>query len=169
MQTNEKQYYIYLRSTRERVPCTKEEFDNYYRDIDTFRKMQQRRGRCVCPAAKRLDCDMDCVTCPFKRQGELVSLDCVVAENGDKETFWADEIPDSGPTVCESIEEKELIVKLRLVLSQLSVDEQALCQAVMDDLSERSAATRLNISRKAFTCRRDKLFSQLKKILSDFV
>ncbi len=36
MSSNDKQYYIYLRSTKERVPCTKEEFDNYYRDINAF-------------------------------------------------------------------------------------------------------------------------------------
>jgi hypothetical protein len=29
MTTNEKQYYIYIRSLKERVPVTKEEFDNY--------------------------------------------------------------------------------------------------------------------------------------------
>ena len=33
MKTNDKQYYIYLRSIGERVFCAKEEFDNYYRDI----------------------------------------------------------------------------------------------------------------------------------------
>lgn len=29
MPSNDKQYYIYLRSTKERVPCTKEEFYNF--------------------------------------------------------------------------------------------------------------------------------------------
>jgi len=33
MKTNDKQHYIRLRSTGERVFCAKEEFDNYYRDI----------------------------------------------------------------------------------------------------------------------------------------
>ena len=59
MTTNENQYHIYLRSTNERVPCTKEEFDNYYRDINAYRKKQQRHGRCVCPESRRLHCDMD--------------------------------------------------------------------------------------------------------------
>ena len=30
METNDNQKYIYIRSTRERVPVTEEEFDNYY-------------------------------------------------------------------------------------------------------------------------------------------
>jgi len=44
MSNNENQYYIYLRSTKERIPCTKEEFELYYRDINAFRKKQQRHG-----------------------------------------------------------------------------------------------------------------------------
>ena len=68
------QYYIYLRSTKERIPVTKEEFDNYYRDINAYRQKQQYHGRCVCPQNKRLDCDMDCETCPFRRAGNMLSL-----------------------------------------------------------------------------------------------
>ena len=78
MQNNDNQKYIYIRSTRERIPVTEEEFDNYYRDINAFRKKQQRHGRCVCPEAKRLDCDMDCDTCPFRRAGDHRSLDVKV-------------------------------------------------------------------------------------------
>ena len=75
MKNNDNQYYIYIRSTKERLPCTEEEFHNYYRDISVFRRKQQRHGRCVCPENKRLDCDMDCATCPFRRAGDGLSLD----------------------------------------------------------------------------------------------
>lgn len=54
MPNNEKQYYIYLRSTKECVPCTKDEFNNYYRDINAFRQRQQYHGKCVCPKASGL-------------------------------------------------------------------------------------------------------------------
>ena len=47
MTTNEKQYYIYIRSTKERIPCTEEEFHNYYHDIDLFRQRQQYHKQCV--------------------------------------------------------------------------------------------------------------------------
>ena len=36
----DKQYYIYIRSTNEQVPVTKEEFDAYYKDIDLYRRKQ---------------------------------------------------------------------------------------------------------------------------------
>lgn len=52
MSTNEKQYYIYVRSLKERIPVTKEEFDNYYRGINAYRQKEQYHKRCVCPKAK---------------------------------------------------------------------------------------------------------------------
>ena len=72
MTNNEIQYTIYIRSTKESIPVSKEEFDAYYHDINIYRIRQQRHGRCVCPASKRLTCDMDCLTCPFHRMAICV-------------------------------------------------------------------------------------------------
>ena len=80
MPNNEKQYYIYLRSTKECVPCTKDEFNNYYRDINAFRQRQQYHGKCVCPQSKRLTCDMDRETCPFHRN-DTFSLEYTVCDD----------------------------------------------------------------------------------------
>ena len=52
MQNNEQQYTIFIRSTGERIPVSKEEFDNYYRDITRYRQKQQEHGRCVCPRSR---------------------------------------------------------------------------------------------------------------------
>ena len=52
MESNEKQYTIYIRSTKERIPVSKEEFDAYYHDINIYRIRQQRHGRCVYAAAQ---------------------------------------------------------------------------------------------------------------------
>lgn len=103
MQNNDKQYYIYLRSTRERIPCTKEEFDNYYRDINAFRQKQQYHGKCVCPEKKRLDCDMDCATCPFRRVGDTRSLDYTITDEDGNEKAWGDMLPDSAPLIDDLI------------------------------------------------------------------
>lgn len=165
MQTNDNQKYIYIRSTRERVPVTQEEFDAYYHDIDLYRIRQQRHGRCVCPEAKRLDCDMDCETCPFRRAGDLRSLDVKVA-GGES---WLDEYPDFSATPHDLAEEQDLLAALRMVLEELPDNELAICNAVMSNLSERAAAAKLNITREAFTYRRNKLFARLKNILKNFI
>ena len=55
MSNNDKQYTIYLRSAepgKRRVPCTKQQFDDYYRDINAYRRTQMNHGRCVCPPSR---------------------------------------------------------------------------------------------------------------------
>lgn len=92
MSKKDKQYTIYIRSTKESIPVNKEEFDAYYHDINIYRIRQQRHGRCVCPASKRLTCDMDCLTCPFHRMGDTRSLDYTETDDEGNETAWVDEI-----------------------------------------------------------------------------
>ena len=169
MPINEKQHYIYLRSTKERIPCTEQEFHNYYRDIDAFRKKQQRHGRCVCPAAKRLDCDMDCATCPFSRAGDTLSLDYATTNDDGDERAWLDDLPDVFAAVDVAVEEAELLDALHLLLAGLTPEDMEICKTIMADLSERAAAASLNISRKAFLYRRDKVLTHLKNSLKNFL
>lgn len=169
MKSTDNQHYIYLRSTRERIPCTEQEFRDYYRDIDAFRKKQQRHGRCVCPAKKRLDCDMDCATCLFSRAGDSLSLDYTTTNDEGDERSWLDDIPDAFAEVDVKAEEAELLDALHLFLSTLAPEELAICKAIMADLSERAAAASLNISRKAFIYRRDKVLTHLKNSLKNYL
>ena len=92
MINNDKQFYIYLRTTKEQVPVTEQEFNDYYRDINSFRKKQERHGKCVCPSYKRLDCDMDCETCPFRRAGDSLSLNYTVKDDEGNERSWLDDL-----------------------------------------------------------------------------
>ena len=97
MTKKDKQYTIYIRSTKESIPVCKEEFNAYYHDINIYRIRQQRHGRCVCPASKRLTCDMDCLTCPFHRMGDMRSLNYTETDNEGNETAWVDEICPTSP------------------------------------------------------------------------
>lgn len=115
MPNNEKQYYIYLRSTKECVPCTKDEFNNYYRDINAFRQRQQYHGKCVCPQSKRLTCDMDCETCPFHRN-DTFSLEYTVCDDEGNERAKADEIADPSAAVDTYLEEEELFHALHSLI-----------------------------------------------------
>ena len=168
MSSNDKQYYIYLRSTKERVPCTKEEFDNYYRDINAFRQRQQYHGKCVCPQSKRLTCDMDCETCPFHRN-DTFSLEYTVCDDEGNERAKADEIADPSATVDTYLEEEELYHALHSLIQTLTPEEQKICAAIMDNLSERSAATALGMSRNTYVYRKDKILERLKNSLKKFL
>lgn len=169
MTIKDNQHYIYIRSTRERIPCSEQEFRNYYRDIDTFRKKQQRHGRCVCPAAKRLDCDMDCASCPFSRAGDILSLDYTTTNDEGDEKAWLDDLPDIFAEVDAVVEEAELLDALHHLLADLAPEDLEICKTIMSNLSERAAASALNISRRAFLYRRDKVLDHLKKSLKNFL
>ena len=66
-----KQYRIYVKETNNWWDVNKEFYTNYYCDINAYRKRQQEHSRCVCSASKRYLCDMDCLTCPYVKAGEL--------------------------------------------------------------------------------------------------
>ena len=168
MSKKDKQYTIYIRSTKESIPVNKEEFDAHYHDINIYRIRQQRHGRCVCPASKRLTCDMDCETCPFHRN-DTFSLEYTVCDDEGNERAKADEIADPSATVDTYLEEEELYHALRSLIQTLTPEEQKICSAIMDNLSERSAATALGMSRNTYVYRRDKILERLKNSLKKFL
>ena len=45
-QSNERS--IYLKDLHQWVPVSKAFYDNYYRDINAYRRKQQEHGRCLC-------------------------------------------------------------------------------------------------------------------------
>jgi len=116
---NPKQYYIYIRSTKEKVTVTKEEFDAYYHDIDNYRRKQQRRGQCVCPQSKQLECDMDCLTCPFRRAGNICSTDDAI--NGTDISYLETLYDDSlliDDMIADSTELELLFERLQELMPQ---------------------------------------------------
>ena len=50
--------HIYLRQMNKTIEVSKEVHDDYYRDINAFRRTQQKHGSCVCPKANYRYCDM---------------------------------------------------------------------------------------------------------------
>lgn len=156
MQNNDKQHYIYLRSSRERIPCTEQEFHDYYRDIDTFRKKQQRHGRCVCPEAKRLDCDMDCETCPFRRAGDTLSLDHTVTDEDGNEKSWLDDLTDPSPLTEDLCAEKAELQRLFARITEIMPEAITIGHLREDGLTDTQISHSLGI-------RQNTMFYRLKR------
>lgn len=97
---------IYLRDLHQWVPVSKTDYDNYYRDINAYRRRQQEHGRCVCPANKRYLCDMDCWTCRFHKAGDELSLDYTVTDDDGNEKSWLDDLADDAPGAQSILEDK---------------------------------------------------------------
>jgi hypothetical protein len=163
MQTNDKQYYIYIRSTRERIPCTKEEFDAYYHDINLFRQKQQRHGKCVCPEKKRLDCDMDCASCPFRRAGDTVSLDYKTTHNEDgEEIAWIDSLEDPSPLIADIVADRETLLRIFDRLNDLMPEALDIGKMRLAGKSDLAISAEIGIKNTTFRSR----LERVKKVLA---
>lgn len=109
-QSNER--FIYLKDLHQWVPVSKTDFNNYYRDINAYRRRQQEHGRCVCPASRRYLCDMDCWTCRFHKAGDELSLDYTITDEDGNEKSWLDDLADDAPSAQSILEERDLLDSL---------------------------------------------------------
>ena len=161
MQKNDNQPYIYIRSTRERIPVTQQEFNDYYRDINAFRKKQQRHGRCVCPERKRLDCDMDCVTCPFQRAGDCLSLDYTTVDDEGNEQAWGDTLTGDSSLMDEIIADSQQLEQLFIRLKELMPEAIQIGELRLDGHTDVDIAKRIGIRNTTFRSR----LERVKKVL----
>lgn len=100
---------------------------------------------------------------------ETLSLDYTTTNDKGDERSWLDDLPDVFAVVDVAVEEAELLDALHLLLASLSPEDMEICKTIMADLSERAAAASLNISRKAFMYRRDKVLTHLKNSLKKYL
>lgn len=162
-----KQHRIYVKESKSWVDVSKEFYTNYYRDINAYRKRQQEHGRCVCPASKRYLCDMDCLTCPYTKAGDQLSLDNTVSNGNEKS--WLDDTPDESAAIAEVLEDAELLRALYTKLNELDPEGRLICQLIMEGKSERDCGKAMGLSRNTYVYKRDKLFQRLRSELKDFI
>jgi hypothetical protein len=160
---------IYLKDLHQWVSVSKTDFDNYYRDINAYRRRQQGHGRCVCPASKRYLCDMDCCSCRFHKGGDSLSLDYTITDEEGNEKSWLDDLQDDAPSVQSVLEDRELLDTLLYKLDELDPEGRRICKLVMEGRSERDCGKEMGMARNTFVYKRDKLFATLADYLKNFI
>ena len=161
---------IYLKNLRQWVPVSKAEYDNYYRDINAYRRRQQEHGRCVCPASKRYLCDMDCCNCRFRKGGDELSLDYAITDEDGNDKSWLDDLPDDGPSAQSILEERELLDALMSKLDELEPDGRRICELLLQEKSEREIASIMGISQQStINYKKKKAFEMLRVLLRDYI
>ena len=173
MKNHDNQYRIYIRSTKQWVSCTKEQFDDYYRDINAYRRTQMNHGRCVCPPSKRLMCDMDCWTCPYRTPGDLSSLDSGRIDDEGDEMNWLDHLQEKMPDlqtpsnediVTDALYMRQLFARLNEVMPQ-ALEIGRLRQLGM---SEDAISEEIGTGRKTYAYRIKKAAELLKNEFPEF-
>lgn len=148
---------IYLRSMNKTLEVSKEVHDDYYRDINAYRRTQQNRGCCACPKADYRYCDMDCLTCKYHRFGSTLSLDCpIVNEEGDEETML-DKLVDEASDTAEIAADQLLLEVLIERMEELVPGIFHAFELRQNGMSNTEIAQELNIPRTTLVSRMKKV------------
>ena len=126
---NQKTYFIYVRSTGEKVPVTKAQHDSFYKEADRIRHKEQDHGRCMCPYRFIWKCDGDCIGCEYHAAGDITSLDQPLPDvNGT----LGDYIPDISKPMDEVIADRMLLEQLFARLRELDPEADTIIQLWKD-------------------------------------
>ncbi len=119
---NQKTYFIYVRSTGEKVPVTKEQHDSFYKESDRIRHKEQDHGRCMCPYRFIWKCDGDCIGCEYHAAGDITSLDQPLPDGNGT---LGDYIPDRSKPMEEVIADR--INGGRISKLTIKIDGETVC------------------------------------------
>lgn len=152
---------IYIRSLNKSIEVSKEAHDDYYRDINAYRRTQQNHSRCVCPKADYRYCDMDCWTCKYRRCGDTLSLDCPTSnDEGDEETML-DKMVDEASDTAEIAADQLLLETLIKRMDKLAPGIFRAFELRQNGLSDTEIAQELDIPRTTLLSRMKKVTATL--------
>ena len=164
---NQKNYFIYIRSTGERVPVTREQHDSFYKEADRIRHKEQDHGRCMCPYRFIWKCNGDCIGCEYHAAGDTTSLD---QPRPDGNGTLGDYIPDNSKPMDEVIADRMLLEQLFSRLRELDPEADTIIQLWKDHpegISDRAIARELGRPQKTFADQMKKYRTDLRRITDD--
>lgn len=155
-----REYYVYLPSTKQRVPVNKDVYLEYYRPIWRHFKAARRHGSCCCTGNRWWLCTADCSDCLYCRTGDVQSLE-------HEREVCGDIRPDETVTVAEVVEDQIYFQQLLNRLAELMPEASRIGELRLDDLSEREIADLIGIPRNTFRYQLKKARAQLEAEFSD--
>ena len=160
---NQKTHFIYVRSTGEKVPVTKEQHDSFYKEADRIRHKEQDHGRCMCPYRFIWRCDGDCLDCEYHATGDITSLDQPLSDGNGT---LCDYMPNRSKSMEEIISDRMLLEQLFARLRELDPDADIIIQCWLDDykISDRAIAEKLGRPQRTFADQMKKIRTELRKI-----
>ena len=161
---NQSQRFIYIRSLKEKVSCTEQQFQEFYREATRIRKKEQYYHRCKCPKQFIWACDGDCENCEHHLGYGLLSLDAPMTEDGNTLLESEELAPD---LMEELISDRILLEQLFHRLRELDPDADKIIEYWKDDssISDREIAKRLGRKQRTFADQMKKIRNELRKVL----
>lgn len=163
MATNDKprkQHRIYLKSARQWVEVDEGTYRPYIRECDATRKRMQYHGRCVCPKNRFWLCDADCLSCEFRRAGDVLSLDQELNDT-DGDLSLLDALEDPAPSIEDIVADFDELSQLLHDLAQIMPEAIKVGVLREQGLTESAIAAELGIPRTTLRSRLSKAREQL--------
>lgn len=167
MSKEAKQYFIYIRSTGEKVPVSKAQHDFFYREASRIRDKEQNHGCCMYPYRYIWKCDGDCICCEYHATGDTSSLDQPLPDGNGT---LGDYIPDTRKPMDEVIADRMLLEQLFVRLHELDPEADTIIQLWQDHpegISDRAIARELGRPQKTFADQMKKYRTDLRRITGD--
>lgn len=91
---------------------------------------------------------MDCLTCPYAKAGDQLSLDNTVNDSDRNEKSWLNDVSDESATIVEVLEDTELIHALYAKLNELYLQDAVVktINQMLGDKSSYQVQLQLNIA-----------------------
>ncbi len=166
MKTENKKYYYPMRDPHdpqkvELVEISEELYREIGPEINTFRKREQRAGRCSCPSRYLWKCDMDCALCEYRAAGNRVYM-----ESDEEADELFENIGDERADTEKAVSDKMLLEEVLDRLRELDPDADKIIAMWTEnpDVSDREIARRLGRPQKTFCNHMKKYRAELKKI-----
>lgn len=164
--TNINGRFIYIRSLKQKFPCTEEQFQAFYKEVDRIRHREQDHSRCKCPKKYIWACDGDCENCEHHINNGPVSLDEPQTDDGNA---LADILEDTAPLVDQVVSDRILLEQLFARLHELDPEADTiirLWQENPEGISDRAIARELGRPQKTFADQMKKYRTDLRRIRS---
>ena len=161
---NQSQRFIYIRSLKEKVPCTEQQFQEFYREATRIRKKEQYYHRYKCPKQFIWAYDGDCANCEHHLGYGLLSLDAPMTEDGN--TLLESEELAAPALMEELISDRILLEQLFQRLREFDPDADKIIEYWKDDssISDREIAKRLGRKQRTFADQMKKIRTELRKV-----
>lgn len=165
MQINDNQNtrFIYIRSTKEKIPCTEQQFQDFYRMAGATRKKEQYHHRCKCPKQFFWACDGDCENCEHHLGYGTLSLD---ASNTEDDGTLLDTELNETVSMEDVYSDRALLEQLFHRLQELDPDADRIIQlwSENDKISDRSIAEALGRKQRTFADQMKRIRTELRKV-----
>lgn len=138
---------VYLKKERSWVEVEPEVYMEYMRGCDRTRHRMQAHGRCACPRRLFWLCDEDCLTCEFRRAGDVLSTEYELSGEGDDALITLDTLADPSPSAEDIVADFDELTQLLRRLAELMPEAIKVGVLREQGLNESAIAAELGIPR----------------------